>query len=52
MYAIPHGSDEHLQLAMYLRAIGSSAAPGLGDGVADSGEEALRHTSTSMLNTR
>ena len=23
-----------------------------GDGVADSGEEALRHTSTSMLNTR
>jgi hypothetical protein len=40
------------EVAMYLRAIGSSAASALGDGVADSGEEDVRHTSTSLLDTR
>jgi hypothetical protein len=43
VYVIPNGSDERLQLLMYLRAIRSPAATELGNAVADSAEEALRH---------
>jgi hypothetical protein len=42
VYVIPIGSDEGIQLLMYLRAIRSPAAVDLGDAVADSAEVALR----------
>jgi hypothetical protein len=43
VYVIPHGTAEHLQLMMYLRAIGSPAVADLGEVVAESAEAALRH---------
>jgi len=42
VYVIPRESEQRIQLLMYLRAIGSSAASKLGDAVAESAEDALR----------
>jgi hypothetical protein len=47
VYVIPIGSDERIQLLMYLRAIRSPAAVDLGDAVADSAEVALRQPATT-----
>jgi len=43
VYVLPNGTDERIQLLMYLRAIRSPGASELGDAVADSAEAALRH---------